>query len=40
MELPQQRQRVVVDGLGKIGEIKENNTVEKSIESGIIRERE
>ena len=40
MGLPQQRQRVVVDGLGKIGEIKENNTVEKSIESGIIRERE
>ena len=31
MELPQQRQRVVVDGLGKIGEIKENKTVESGI---------
>lgn len=31
MELPQQRQRVVVDGLGKVGEIKENKTVESGI---------
>ncbi|MDY4812229.1 MAG: phage minor capsid protein, partial [Ruminococcus sp.] len=44
MELPQQRQRVTVDGLGNIGNIKKQKTVnisgakpvEKSAESGII----
>lgn len=45
MELPQQRQRVTVDGLGNIGDIKKQKsvntsgakTVAKSTESGIIK---
>ena len=46
MGLPQQRQRVTVDGLGNIGNIKKQKivdtsgakTVAKSTESGIIKE--
>lgn len=41
MELPQQRERVTVDGLGNIGVdrvVKSNKTVAKSGESGIIKE--
>ena len=37
MELPQQRERVTVDGLGNIGGGKYKKTVDKSAESGIIK---
>ena len=37
MELPQQRERVTVDGLGNIGVGKYKKTVDKSEESGIIK---
>lgn len=36
MDLPQQRQRVTVDGLGNIGQGKWKKSVDKSGESGII----
>ena len=40
MELPQQRERVTVDGLGNIGVGKYKKSVDKSSESGIIKESE
>lgn len=40
MELPQQRERVTVDGLGNIGQGKYKKAVDKSSESGIIKESE
>jgi len=40
MELPQQRERVTVDGLGNIGVGKYKKAVDKSSESGIIKESE
>lgn len=38
MDLPQQRERIYVDGLGNIGAGKYKKTVDKSAESGIIKE--
>ena len=40
MELPQQRERVTVDGLGNIGVGKYTKAIDKSAESGIIRAEE
>lgn len=40
MDLPQQRQRVTVDGLGNIGVGKWKKSVDKSGESGIIKSKE
>lgn len=39
MGIPQQRERVTVDGLGNIGRGKYKKSVEKSSESGIIKSR-
>ena len=40
MDLPQQRERVTVDGLGNIGQGKYTKAIDKSAKSGIIRAEE